>query len=411
MAESSGSISRRRFVSAMAVGAGAAVASRLVPGRERRVEARDDSDGDAHLAWVWQFSEDGPADLTRDVLASHDLGIILKTHDGNRWMSRWDSKPEAVSGPHQVHVLAEFYETAGVPFHAWCVVQGRDPITEARMCAEVLSAGARSIVLDLEPAEKGQYWQGTGKSALQFGQELRRLQPNARIAVAPDPRPWQLAILPMGEFALFSDEVAPQTYWPLFDTRANHRLLRDWGFHVGDEGVTPELVLDVSREALAEFALPIKPIGLGTAEPPSMQRFVSHAFELGMDAISVWRYGVSNPEMWPLLREMKPRSTVIAAFTQGHGLPETIVAPEAPAVETVVEETPEMAQTAAVQAPVEVVEAEIVETLPALSIVEESATGVVAGAIGGAMAVVGVGLVGLKGWRGEASGGEVRKAA
>ncbi|MFN8639870.1 MAG: hypothetical protein U0360_10555 [Dehalococcoidia bacterium] len=26
----------------------------------------------------------------RDVLAAHGLGVILKTHDGTDWMSKWD---------------------------------------------------------------------------------------------------------------------------------------------------------------------------------------------------------------------------------------------------------------------------------------------------------------------------------
>ena len=37
-----------------------------------------------------------------------------------------------------------------------------------------------------------------------------------------------------------------------------------------------------------------------------MQRFLSHANSLGMNTISVWRYGVTNQDVWQLLRQMAP---------------------------------------------------------------------------------------------------------
>jgi hypothetical protein len=319
-------------MAALAGGAALTAGASILPGLTSTAAAASGSVARAsqptHLAWVWQFSEDGEADVIRDVLAAHGLGIILKTHDGARWMSRWDHGEHAVWGPEQVHWLANYFESAGVPFHAWCVVQGKDPSTEAHMCAEVLAAGARSMVIDLEPAEKGQYWQGRPRDAGYFGQELRRLQPYAHVSVAPDPRPWQIDILPVREFAEFSNEFAPQSYWPNFNTRANYRLFKDWGFPVGPAGVTPEMVLDVSAAALGEFGLPIRPIALSSTHPWEVQRFVEHAYTLGMDAVSVWRYGVSHPDVWPLLRDLAPRATEPAAAPVVETQPERIIEPE-----------------------------------------------------------------------------------
>jgi hypothetical protein len=281
--------------------------------RSTRTSAAPQSQrGSNHLAWVWQFEDDGAPDVIRPMLARNGLGIILKTHDGTDWMGRWDTSRTAIHGPEHVRGWSNFFEAMGVPFHAWAVVEGHDPIGEARMAAEVLSSGARTLTIDLEPQEGRNYWQAGPQEALAFGRELRRLQPNAWISVAPDPRPWQLDAVPMAEFATFTNEVAPQTYWETFNSSANYRLLRDRGVDVGPDGVTPELILDVTQSALQRFRLPVRPVGQGKSDRGSWSRFVSHAFGLGMDAVSVWRYGTANSDLWPLLQQMRPDVPTVA---------------------------------------------------------------------------------------------------
>ena len=61
-----------------------------------------------HLVWVWQLRHDGDPEAMRDTLASHGLGIILKTHDGTSWMSRYDPTPYAIEGPTSVAHWARF---------------------------------------------------------------------------------------------------------------------------------------------------------------------------------------------------------------------------------------------------------------------------------------------------------------
>src|SRR3972149_7958382 len=95
-----------------------------------------------HLVWVWRFSTDGEPNFIGGRLRDHGLGILLKTHDGLQWMSEYDKSAYAVSGPAQVGVLANYFESAGVPFHVWAVVHGVDPMREAKMAADVLAAGA-----------------------------------------------------------------------------------------------------------------------------------------------------------------------------------------------------------------------------------------------------------------------------
>ena len=305
MKNPSSTFTRRRFIGAAAGGAAGIAAASLLSASG--VEASQaPASGLKHLAWVWQFNQDGEPEKIRSALAQNGLGIILKTHDGKTWMGKWDSSHLAVHGASQVRAAASYFEEAGVPFHAWCVVKGKDPLGEAQMCAEVLANGARSMVFDLEPPENGHYWQGRPEDALTFGRELRKRAPNAWLSVAPDPRPWQLKVVPVAEFASFCNEIAPQTYWDLFNSSANHRLLREYGHPPGPEGVTPESILDVTQSALGRFNLPIRPIGSGKADRGSWARFVDHAYRVGMDSVSIWRYGTCNPDVMPLLNEKKP---------------------------------------------------------------------------------------------------------
>ena len=296
-------ITRRKVLAGLGAGVALAALGRNAASTEASTRNENRQN---HLSWVWQFGEDGTPEHIRRVLSTFGVGILLKTHDGPNWMTKWDDHNFAIGGPRDVQRVSEYFESAGVPFHAWAVIKGTDPIREAQMCAEVLSSGARSMTFDLEPPENGHYWQAGSNEAIEFGRELRKLQPNAWLSVAPDPRPWQVKVVPMQEFASFSNEIAPQTYWDTFNSSANYRLLRDWGFNVGSDGVTPELILDVTKSALGPMGRPIRPVGQGTAHTDAWRRFVSHGKSIGMDAVSVWRFGRTTPDVWPLLSDMRP---------------------------------------------------------------------------------------------------------
>jgi hypothetical protein len=236
-----------------------------------------------------------------------------------------------------------------VPFHVWCVVQGRDPITEAHLCSQVLDSGARSLTFDLEPSDGGHYWQGNPQSALVFGQELRRLQPNAQLAVAPDGRPWQIKAVPTAEFATFCNEIQPQTYWQTFNGKMNNRHMAEAGFPVGPEGMTPELILDATTAVLRPMGLPVRPIGQGTAGGQEWGRFIRRAFDLGLESVSVWRYGTANGEVWPTLRSMPPAQPAPPqpAATSEPAPPAPTATEPAPAVSTEPPMTPAVAAPAA----------------------------------------------------------------
>jgi hypothetical protein len=99
----------------------------------------------------------------------------------------------------------------------------------------------------------------------------------------------------------------------MFNNSANFRLLNQRGFAVGPEGVTPEVILDVTNQCLSRFGLPIRPIGPGAASRDEWSRFVGKAFSLGMNSVSVWRYGTSEPGVWDVLKQKAPPEAVVSA--------------------------------------------------------------------------------------------------
>ena len=244
------------------------------------------------------------------------MGIILKTHKGTDWMAVDDDSPDAVTGPQQVAVLAQYFEQQGVPFHAYAVVTGVDPKREAAMAAEVLAAGARSIFLDLEPWHG--YWQGTAEDARLFGRELRRLQPKGVVVTTVEPRPWALERLPMAEFAAFSDALAPLIYWETFSSAQNLEAFAASGFPPADGVMTPEFLLDVAIELLGPYNLPLQPVGQGASpDMDAWARFLDYAAGLGMPDVSVWRHGVTDPGGRLLAIRFFRRSALHAREHQG----------------------------------------------------------------------------------------------
>jgi LysM domain len=231
--------------------------------------------------------------------------VIVKTHLGTEWMAgTQDPTPDAVSGPEQVAKLAGIFESNGVPFHAYAVVKGTDPLLEAQMAASVLGAGARSLFIDLEPYSG--YWQGSAEGALAFGAELRRLQPGATIITAIDPRPWAFDGIPLKEFASFSNALAPLIYWDTFDSPATKEGYARAGYPPPSGEMTPEFLLDTSAKVLAGYGLPIRPVGQGASDSAQWSRFIGHATATGMSEFSVWRYGVTSPDAWTVLTERTP---------------------------------------------------------------------------------------------------------
>jgi hypothetical protein len=305
---------RKLLASAAMLGAGALALANTQcdPAIVRRVHQLDARRDPRHAVWVWQFSEDGPADVLASDLAVHNLAAIVKTHDGTNWMADFDPTPGAIDGPAQVATIASIFEGYGVPFHAWCVVKGRDPITEAEMAAAVLGSGARSLTLDLE--DHPGFWEGTRESASLFGGHLRALSPHARIDISVDPRPWLNVRLPIDEFVYFTDGIRPQCYWDLFQGVDQRNAWAYMGYPTEGAGVTPEFLVDATRLIYAPYDRWLQPIAAGDpADPSTFARFVSRAYTQQMPEVSVWRYATTSPAILDYLRRNPPGVSPSAA--------------------------------------------------------------------------------------------------
>jgi hypothetical protein len=278
---------------------------------------------------VWQYPDDGAPDQIRETLAYTGMAVMLKTHDGSEFMRRWSDAPPSIAGPEEVRQHAAYFEEQGVPFHAWCVVEGLDPIREARICSDVLANGARSLTLDLEPPEGKNYWQAGTEEAKAFGNELRRLRPDAYIVVAPDPRPWQLDAVPMAQFAAFANEIAPQTYWNTFHTEGNRDMFASKGRFVDRADMTPEWWLDQNVRDLGQYNLPLRPIGQGAAPADEWRRFIARAANLNMPALGLWRHGIATPGVFDAFRDARPAEPMPVAAPAPTPPPAPITPPPA----------------------------------------------------------------------------------
>ena len=289
-------LNRRQFMVAAGVSASAAALTlantNCDPAIVRRLQQAKVIGPPVHRAWVWQFSVDGAPATIASKLASAGMAVMVKTHDGLEWMSTYDPSPSAVNGPAQVSALASLFEGRGVPFHAWSVIKGIDPVAEARMAADVLANGARSLTLDLEGSAG--FWAGTPAAAVAFGEELRKLTPFGRVDISIDARPWRINLVPMNEFVLFTDGIAPQLYWDTFDSGDNLAGYAGSGYPAGASGMTPEFLINTTAKLLEPYKREIIPAGQGSSpDSTSWARFNYAAWNLGLHQLSVWRLGVT----------------------------------------------------------------------------------------------------------------------
>jgi hypothetical protein len=185
------------------------------------------------------------------------------------------------------------------------VPKGVDPPREAQMAADVLEAGARSLVLDIEGSSG--FWVGTPGDAKAYGDELRRLSPYGRVDISIDPRPWRINMVPMTEFVATCDGIWPQLYWETFDTPGNVEGYTAAGYAPPGGSITPEFLLEATQKILKPYERDIVPVGQGAAvDPTAWARFAHHAWDLKMYTVANWRLGVTAAETLKYLGDNPP---------------------------------------------------------------------------------------------------------
>ena len=102
-------ITRRRFLVGSAATVGAAAVTMGVQCDSsliRRLQQARLAGAPHHMAWTWQFQNDGAPSQIAATLAPNQLAVAVKTHDGVDWMSTWDHSPFAITGTGQVGATA-----------------------------------------------------------------------------------------------------------------------------------------------------------------------------------------------------------------------------------------------------------------------------------------------------------------
>ena len=194
-----------------------------------------------------------------------------------------------------------------MPFHAWCVVKGVDVEQEVNLATGVLRSGARSLFIDLESYPG--FWAGTRTAAQQYVDGIRRVHPAATIIVTVDARPWEIDRIPLQEFASAANALAPQVYWSDFATQPNVEKYRAAGADPGANGITPTFALDIAARKLAQFRLPLHPIGPGLVEDrTAWGQFITESFARDVETLSVWRMGTTKPMVLDALQSNPPRA-------------------------------------------------------------------------------------------------------
>jgi hypothetical protein len=302
-------LTRRRFIAGSAISAGAAAVSLGLgpcdPRLIRKLQQDKAPQPPHHIIWAWQFSADGSLAAIASALKGTGLGVLVKTHDGIEWMSKYDNAPDAITGIAQVRTVARYFEDRGIAFHAWAVPKGVDPLREAQMASDVLAAGARSLVLDVEGSAG--FWVGAPADARAYADELRRLSPYARVDISIDPRPWRINLVPMTEFVATCDGIWPQLYWETFDTPGNVDGYTAAGYAPPAGGITPEFLLEATQTILKPYERDVIPVGQGAAvDPTAWARFAHHAWDLKMYTVADWRFGVTAADTLKYLAQNPP---------------------------------------------------------------------------------------------------------
>jgi hypothetical protein len=235
---------------------------------------------------VWTFGHDYPGANPSDV----DLpvtSVYIKTHDGDDYMSRWDTHPSAISGPNDIRELIAKYGAQGIDVYAWFVPVGLNVERQLQLALEVIDSGVKGLYADLEPFE-GFCFQDCWYLAEHFWQPLRQLRPNAQLGVIYDPRTWWLEPSATAAWLQSADVALPMCYW---ESYAGQGIFGD------PAGCVNQGYVDLAWLAPGRN-LEYVPMLQGDTSPERFVAAMDAALGLGSSRVSVWRRGVVSADTW-----------------------------------------------------------------------------------------------------------------
>lgn len=241
-------------------------------------------------AVIWQFTRDYPGADGNDLNLPIKT-VYVKTHDGTDWMSTYDSHPKAVSGPDSLRNLIQHYSSQGIDVVAWFVPYGSDIEGQLQRAREVIDAGVKGLVADVEPYP-GFCHQDCAMLAEHFWKPLRAQRPSVSLGVTYDPRSDALGSAAVKAWLSVADMAAPECYWETFSGQGV------WGDPGGCvmQSYTDLRAMTPGRNV--EFA----PMLQGNASAAGVRFALDTAVSLGASRASLWRRGVVPSDVWNEIR-------------------------------------------------------------------------------------------------------------
>jgi Putative peptidoglycan binding domain len=229
---------------------------------------------DGQGMWIWYISQSNGGNLASIVARAHAAGVstvFVKSSDGstNYW-SQFSSELVA-----QMHAN-------GIKVCAWQYVYGTNPVGEANLGAQAVTAGADCLVIDAESQYEGRYG-----AAQKYITALRaKVGESYPVGLASFP---YVSYHPTFPYSVFmgpggAQYNAPQMYWK-------------------DIGVSVDTIYANTYIANRIYGRPIFPLGQTYSHPSSsdLVRFREEATDYGATGLSWWDWQETPESGWEAL--------------------------------------------------------------------------------------------------------------
>lgn len=166
----------------------------------------------ARSVWLHQFdqlAEQSMAEIASTMRTYAGSTVLLvKAVDGQTWMGHFDKSTLSIDSSESWHARVAQGAAAGITVLPWVVPNVPGDATG-------VAALGTTLVVDAEPKESTNFWQG---SASDFAEYLLALRQDGvtELYVSIDPRQWALDALGVAQWAHLCDALMPQLYWTDF---------------------------------------------------------------------------------------------------------------------------------------------------------------------------------------------------
>jgi len=229
--------------------------------------------GKGYFIWKIPFCDGGDPEAIAATASAADLShVLIKVADGATWPYNFDFERNVDLIP----PVRDALKNVGVEVWGWHYVRGDDPVNEARMAVDRMTAlHLDGYVIDAE----GEYRTTSKRAAAsQFMKEIRAGMPNLPIALSSYRYPRTHAALPFAEFLEYCDISMPQVY---FEQMHNPEQQLE-------RCVEQYMALKPLRPVIP--TLPTYARGDWCPTADEVTRFLQKARDLGLSAANAWSW-------------------------------------------------------------------------------------------------------------------------